>query len=54
VRQACLTPLCGGHFADAFTRTEYPAGLVAAVTFNHDATAALIRSGQADYGSEIR
>jgi hypothetical protein len=31
-----------------------PAGLVAAVTFNHDATAALIRSGQVDYGSEIR
>ena len=43
VKHARLTPLCGGHFADAFARTEVPAGLVAAVTLDHDATAALIR-----------
>jgi acyl-CoA reductase-like NAD-dependent aldehyde dehydrogenase len=51
VKHARLTPLCGGHFADAFARTDGPAGLVAAVTLDHDATAALIRSGQVGYVS---
>jgi acyl-CoA reductase-like NAD-dependent aldehyde dehydrogenase len=51
VKHARLTPLCGGHFADAFARTEVPAGLVAAVTLDHEATAALIRSGHVDYVS---
>ena len=51
VKHARLTPLCGAHFADAFARTEVPAGLVAAVTLDHDATAALIHSGQVDYVS---
>ena len=51
VKHARLTPLCGGHFADAFARTAVPAGLVAAVTLDHDATATLIRSGQVDYVS---
>ena len=36
VKHARLTPLCGGHFADAFARTEVPAGLVAAVTLDHE------------------
>ena len=51
VKHARLTPLCGGHFADAFARTDVPAGLVAAVTLDHDATAGLIRSGHVDYVS---
>jgi acyl-CoA reductase-like NAD-dependent aldehyde dehydrogenase len=51
VKHARLTPLCGGHFADAFARTAVPAGLVAAVTLDHDATAGLIRSGSVDYVS---
>jgi acyl-CoA reductase-like NAD-dependent aldehyde dehydrogenase len=51
VKHARLTPLCGGHFADAFARTDVPAGLVAAVTLDHEATATLIRSGQVDYVS---
>ena len=51
VKHARLTPLCGGHFADAFARTEVPTGLVAAVTLDHAATAGLIRSGQVDYVS---
>src|SRR6185295_10175101 len=46
-----LTPLCGGHFADAFARTAVPAGLVAAVTLDHDAAAGLIRSGAVNYVS---
>jgi acyl-CoA reductase-like NAD-dependent aldehyde dehydrogenase len=51
VKHARLTPLCGGHFADAFARTDVPAGLVAALTLDHEATAALIRSGMVDYVS---
>jgi acyl-CoA reductase-like NAD-dependent aldehyde dehydrogenase len=51
VKHARLTPLCGGHFADAFARTDVPAGLVAAATLDHEATAALIRSGKVDYVS---
>ncbi len=51
IKHARLTPLCGGHFADAFARTAVPAGLVAAVTLDHDATAGLIRSGAVDYVS---
>jgi acyl-CoA reductase-like NAD-dependent aldehyde dehydrogenase len=51
VKHARLTPLCGGHFAEAFARTEVPTGLVAAVTLDHEATARLIRSGQIDYVS---
>jgi acyl-CoA reductase-like NAD-dependent aldehyde dehydrogenase len=51
VKHARLTPLCGGHFADAFARTDVPAGLVAAVTLDHPTTAALIRSGEVDYVS---
>jgi acyl-CoA reductase-like NAD-dependent aldehyde dehydrogenase len=51
VKHARLTPLCGGHFADAFTRTPVPRGLLAAVTLDHEATAALIRSGHVDYVS---
>jgi acyl-CoA reductase-like NAD-dependent aldehyde dehydrogenase len=51
VKHARLTPLCGGHFADAFARADAPAGLVAAVTLDHDAAAALIRSGHVDYVS---
>jgi acyl-CoA reductase-like NAD-dependent aldehyde dehydrogenase len=51
VKHARLTPLCGSHFADAFARTDVPAGLLAAVTLDHDATAGLIRSGQVDYVS---
>jgi acyl-CoA reductase-like NAD-dependent aldehyde dehydrogenase len=51
VKHARLTPLCGGHFADAFARTDVPAGLVAAVTLDHEATATLIHSGQVDYVS---
>jgi acyl-CoA reductase-like NAD-dependent aldehyde dehydrogenase len=51
VKHARLTPLCGGHFADAFARTDVPAGLVAAVTLDHETTAGLIRAGQVDYVS---
>jgi acyl-CoA reductase-like NAD-dependent aldehyde dehydrogenase len=51
VKHARLTPLCAGHFADAFARTELPAGLIAAVTLDHEVTAKLIRSGQVDYVS---
>jgi acyl-CoA reductase-like NAD-dependent aldehyde dehydrogenase len=51
VKHARLTPLCGGHFADAFAKTEVPAGLVSAVTLDHDAAAGLIRSGGVDYVS---
>src|SRR5262245_9518187 len=51
VKHARLTPLCGTHFADAFARTDVAPGLVAAVTLDHDATAALIQSGQVDYVS---
>jgi acyl-CoA reductase-like NAD-dependent aldehyde dehydrogenase len=51
VKHARLTPLCGGHFADAFARTAVPPGLVAALTLDHDATAGLIRSGSVDYVS---
>ena len=51
IKHARLTPLCGGHFADAFARTEVPDGLVAAVTLDHAATAELIRSGSVDYVS---
>src|SRR5262249_24619504 len=51
VKHARLTPLCGGHFADAFPRTSLPPGLVSAVTLDHAATAALIRSGHVDYVS---
>jgi acyl-CoA reductase-like NAD-dependent aldehyde dehydrogenase len=51
VKHARLTPLCGGHFADAFARTEVPAGLVPALTLDHETTAALIRSGRVDYVS---
>lgn len=51
VKHARLTPLCGGHFADAFARTELPPGLIAAVTLDHATTAKLIRSGRVDYVS---
>jgi acyl-CoA reductase-like NAD-dependent aldehyde dehydrogenase len=51
VKHARLTPLCGGHFADAFARTEVPADLVQAVTLDHETTAGLIRSGLIDYVS---
>ncbi|HWC01758.1 MAG TPA: aldehyde dehydrogenase family protein [Methylomirabilota bacterium] len=51
VKHARLTPLCGSHFAEAFARTGVPPGLVAAVTLDHDAATALIRSGQIDYVS---
>jgi len=51
VKHARLTPLCGGHFAEAFRRTDLPPGLIAAVTLDHAATATLIRSGQVDYVS---
>jgi acyl-CoA reductase-like NAD-dependent aldehyde dehydrogenase len=51
VKHARLTPLCGGHFADAFARTELPEGLIAAVTLDHETTAKLIRSGRVDYVS---
>jgi len=51
VKHARLTPLCGGHFVDAFRRTELPEGLIAALILDHEATGALIRSGQVDYVS---
>ena len=51
VKHARLTPLCGGHFVDAFRRTELPGGLIAAVTLDHAVTASLIRSGQVNYVS---
>jgi len=51
VKHARLTPLCGGHFVDAFRRTELPEGLIAAVTLDHAVTASLIRSGQVNYVS---
>jgi acyl-CoA reductase-like NAD-dependent aldehyde dehydrogenase len=51
VKHARLTPLCGGHFVDAFRRTELPEALITAVTLDHGATASLIRSGQVDYVS---
>jgi acyl-CoA reductase-like NAD-dependent aldehyde dehydrogenase len=51
VKHARLTPLCADHFVDAFARTELPAGLIAAVRLDHDATARLIRSGDVGYVS---
>jgi len=51
VKHARLTPLCGGHFVDAFRRTELPEGLIAALILDHEATGSLIRSGQVDYVS---
>ena len=51
VKHARLTPLCADHFVDAFAKTELPAGLIAAVRLDHEATARLIRSGEVDYVS---
>ena len=51
VKHARLTPLCADHFVEAFTRVGLPAGLVAAVRLDHEATARLIRSGDLDYVS---
>jgi acyl-CoA reductase-like NAD-dependent aldehyde dehydrogenase len=51
VKHARLTPLCADHFADAFAKTELPAGLIAAVRLDHPETARLIESGAVDYVS---
>jgi len=51
VKHARLTPLCAGHFTDAFARTDLPRGLIAPVTLDHELTATLIRSGRVDYVS---
>ncbi len=51
VKHARLTPLCADHFVEAFSRTELPPGLIAAVTLEHDGAARLIRSGHVDYVS---
>ena len=51
VKHARLTPLCAQHFAEAFARTDLPAGLIAATATDHQLTAKLIRSGHVDYVS---
>ena len=51
VKHARLTPLCADHFVDALARGGLPAGLIAAVRLDHEATARLIGSGGVDYVS---
>lgn len=45
------TPLCGGHFQEAFEKAGAPKGLVTAVNCPHDVTAAMINDRRVNFVS---
>jgi acyl-CoA reductase-like NAD-dependent aldehyde dehydrogenase len=49
LRHSSRTPLCGGHFERAFLEAGLPAGALAAVHADHDATARLVADPRVDY-----
>ena len=49
IKHAPQTPLCGGHFADAFAKAGAPAGLVAAFQASHADVAELIQHPEIGY-----
>jgi acyl-CoA reductase-like NAD-dependent aldehyde dehydrogenase len=49
LKHSSRTPLCAGHFTDAFRRAGAPERAVSGVAAGHDATAGLIGRGHVDY-----
>lgn len=49
LKHSSRTPLCAGHFTDAFRRAGAPESAVSGVAASHEATAGLIGRGHVDY-----
>jgi acyl-CoA reductase-like NAD-dependent aldehyde dehydrogenase len=49
LKHSSRTPLCAGHFADAFRRAGAPDAAVSGVAASHEATAGLVGRGCIDY-----
>jgi acyl-CoA reductase-like NAD-dependent aldehyde dehydrogenase len=49
LKHSSRTPLCAGHFTDAFAAAGAPANLVVGVAADHEATGQLIGRGEVDY-----